>query len=511
MQGSLGPFDIVILILYCLVLIGLGLYYRRKCRTAQQFMVADRTIPAWAAGLAVMSAYTSSISYIATPGKAYDSNWHVLIFSFCIIPVAWLVCRYAVPYYRKMQLVSVYGFLEDRLGVWGRVYAALSFLLFMVGRMAVILYLVGLLIHTFVPWNIGAIIVVIGAVTIVYTLLGGMEAVIWTDVMQSVVMIVGIVFCAVVLSKEILSGPDPLIETALRADKFSLGSAELSLSSRTIWVMILYGVTENLRNLMADQNYVQKYSAVPTERAAKRSVWIAMLIYIPLTAIFLYIGTARRRGLSLFYRDRAADGPAGSDSGRDCGCGHEYGGLGPELLGHRHVAGFCQAIRQTRYRRARQSPIPAFGDRRLGRARHRLCLADDPCQKRAGRVVANLRHLRRRHPRPVSSVPAPRSPGPLAGTRGHRRQRRRDKLGYVRPRPSARVAVGRVYVRPDHHRGGGYGGPDGRGVVLGRLEPVEQVRFRQGLGASLISERRSQRSPAGPAARLWPTADGTRR
>jgi len=292
MEGSLGPLDIVILILYCLVLIGLGLYYRRKCRTAQQFMVADRTIPAWAAGLAVMSAYTSSISYIATPGKAYDSNWHVLIFSFCIVPVAWLVCRYAVPYYRKMQLVSVYGFLEDRLGAWGRIYAALSFLLFMVGRMAVILYLVGLLINTFVPWNIGVIIVVIGAVTIVYTLLGGMEAVIWTDVMQSIVMIVGIVFCAVMLSKEILSGPDPLIETALQADKFSLGSAELSLSSRTIWVMILYGVTENLRNLMADQNYVQKYSAVPTEREAKRSVWIAMLIYIPLTAIFLYIGTA---------------------------------------------------------------------------------------------------------------------------------------------------------------------------------------------------------------------------
>jgi solute:Na+ symporter, SSS family len=55
-----------------------------------------------------MSAYTSSISYIATPGKAYDSNWHVFIFSLCIIPVAWLVCKYAVPYYRKMQLVSVY-------------------------------------------------------------------------------------------------------------------------------------------------------------------------------------------------------------------------------------------------------------------------------------------------------------------------------------------------------------------------------------------------------------------
>ena len=292
MEGSLSALDIGILALYCLVLIGFGLYYRTKCRTAQQFMIADRTIPAWAAGLAVMSAYTSSISYIATPGKAYEDNWHVLVFSICIIPVAWLVCKYAIPYYRKMQLVSVYAFLEDRLGAWGRIYAAFSFLLFMVGRMAVILYLVSLLIHTFVPWHIGILILVIGTITIVYTLLGGMEAVIWTDVMQSIVMIIGIVFCAVSLSSEIFKGPEPLVQAALDADKFSLGSLKLSLSSRTVLVMIIYGITENLRNLMADQNYVQKYSTVPTERDAKRSVWIAMLIYIPLTAIFLYIGTA---------------------------------------------------------------------------------------------------------------------------------------------------------------------------------------------------------------------------
>ncbi|MBN1359165.1 MAG: sodium/solute symporter [Sedimentisphaerales bacterium] len=292
MPTGLESLDIAILIAYCGVLVGLGLYYQRRCRTAQQFMVADRTIPAWAAGLAVMSAYTSSISYIATPGQAYEFNWHPFVFSLCIVPVAWVVSRYAIPYYRKQQLVSVYEFLENRLGGWGRTYAALSFLLLMIGRMAMILYLVGLLISTFVPWNVGAIIIVIGAITIIYTLLGGMEAVIWTDVMQSLVMIAGIVFCAVSLSIAIFSGPEPLIESALQADKFSLGSLKPSLASRTVWVMILYGITENLRNLLADQNYVQKYSSVPTERQAKRSVWIAMLIYIPLTAIFLYIGTA---------------------------------------------------------------------------------------------------------------------------------------------------------------------------------------------------------------------------
>jgi SSS family solute:Na+ symporter len=110
-------------------------------------------------------------------------------------------------------------------------------------------------------------------------------------VMQSVVMIAGILFCAVSLTVHVFSPPEYLIQSAAEAGKFSLGSLDFSLSSRTIWVMIIYGVTENLRNLIADQNYVQKYASVATERQAKRSVWIAMLIYIPLTAVFLYIGT----------------------------------------------------------------------------------------------------------------------------------------------------------------------------------------------------------------------------
>ena len=291
MQGKLGGVDIGILFLYSCVLIGMGVYYARKSRTANQFMVADRSIPAWAAGLAVMSAYTSSISYIATPGKAFDSNWHPIIFVFCIPPIAWLICKYIVPYYRKRQLISVYAFLEERLGPWGRVYGALVFVLYMIGRVAVILYLAGLLLSTFVPWNIALVIIVIGLITIVYTLLGGMEAVIWTDVMQSIIMIAGIVFCAVSLSIDVFAGPNYLIQSAFDANKFSFGSWDLSLSSRTIWVMIIYGITENLRNLLADQNYVQKYSSVGTERDAKRSIWIAMLIYIPLTAVFLYIGT----------------------------------------------------------------------------------------------------------------------------------------------------------------------------------------------------------------------------
>jgi SSS family solute:Na+ symporter len=301
MNYQLGVIDTTILILYGLVLVGMGVYFFRKTKTSEEFMVAGRSIPAWAAGIAVMSAYTSSISYIAVPGKAFDSNWHPLIFALTAIPVAWFVTKYVIPHYRKNNIISVYKYLEDKIGEWSRVYASFLFVLFMIGRTAVILYLSSLLLVSFIDIDIRMLIIIIGVVTIVYTLMGGMEAVIWTDVMQSVIMIGGVLFVGYILSTVIFSKPDFLIQNAIDANKFSLGDTSFSLSSRTIWVMIIYGVTENIRNLMADQNYTQKYASTASEKKAKRSVWIAMLMYLPLTAIFLYIGSA----LFAFYSGSA--------------------------------------------------------------------------------------------------------------------------------------------------------------------------------------------------------------
>jgi len=301
MNYQLGIIDTTILVLYGLILVGMGIYFFRKTKTSEEFMVAGRSIPAWAAGIAVMSAYTSSISYIAVPGKAFDSNWHPLIFALTALPVAWFVTKYVIPHYRKNNIISVYKYLEDKIGEWSRVYASFLFVLFMIGRTAVILYLSSLLLVSFIDIDIRMLITIIGVVTIIYTLMGGMEAVIWTDVMQSIIMIGGVLFVGYMLSTVIFSRPDYLIQNAIDADKFSLGDTSFSLSSRTIWVMIIYGVTENIRNLMADQNYTQKYASTSSEKKAKRSVWIAMLMYLPLTAIFLYIGSA----LFAFYSGSA--------------------------------------------------------------------------------------------------------------------------------------------------------------------------------------------------------------
>ncbi len=294
-MGNLAFFDYLILALYGIILLGMGFYFARKMKTAGQFMTANGKIPGWAAGLAVMSAYTSSISYIATPGKAFDSDWHPIIFALCMIPVSWLAVVKIIPLYRKLNLISVYTFLEERLGSWARLYAAFSFLLFMVGRMAVILYLVALLIQPFIGGNLVWIIIAIGFITILYTLMGGVEAVIWTDVMQSIVMIAGIIYTVIFLGNIVFLSSPELFSKAYDAGKFSWGLSDFSFDKRTIWVMIIYGLTENLRNLLADQNYVQKYTTVKNTEEAAKSMKLATIIYLFLTVCFLFIGTA------LFY------------------------------------------------------------------------------------------------------------------------------------------------------------------------------------------------------------------
>jgi SSS family solute:Na+ symporter len=301
-KGHLDILDLVILIGYFVVLIGLGIYTSRKIVSSEEFMVAGRRIPGWAAGLSVMCAYTSSLSYIATPGKSFGSNWNPVLFAYMMIPVAFFVCHYIIAYYRKIGIISVYGFLERRLGAWGRIYAAISFMLYMIGRIASILFLTGLLLSMFAHplegnANLIAMVVFIGVITIIYTLLGGMEAVIWADVMQAVIMLSGIVIVCIILTYKITTGPEPAIASAWEAGKFSLGKWNLSLmdqtlANRTILVMVIFGLTENLRNLMADQNYVQKYASCSSVKEAKKSIWVATIIYSIMTTLFIYIGTA---------------------------------------------------------------------------------------------------------------------------------------------------------------------------------------------------------------------------
>ena len=145
--------------------------------------------------------------------------------------------------------------------------------------------------HALTGWDIWAIIVVSGFAVTLYTLMGGIEAVIWTDAIQSVVLTVGAVVVVILILTDMPEGPGQAIQLANEAGKFSLGDFGPSLASSTFWVILMYGIVMNLTNFGIDQNFVQRYHAAESDKAASRSVWFGSLIYIPVALMFFFIGS----------------------------------------------------------------------------------------------------------------------------------------------------------------------------------------------------------------------------
>ena len=306
---ALHPADWIILILYFGGTMAMGFYFYRLTRSVEGYTAGNRSIPGWVCGLSILATYVSSISYLALPGKSFAGNWNAFAFSLSIPFVAIIAVKYFLPYYRKSGAASAYQLLEDRFGPWARIFASSFYLLFHISRIAVVLYLMALPMQIIFGWDIYAVLLVTGLCVTIYSLVGGLPAVIWTDAIQALVLLGGALICLIVLLNGAPGGPSGVIETAVANDKLSLGSFSLiEFSSTTFWVIFLFGLVDNLRNFGIDQSYVQRYIASKSDAEARRSVWMGSLLYIPVSALLLLIGTT----LFSFY---GADQKLTNDSG----------------------------------------------------------------------------------------------------------------------------------------------------------------------------------------------------
>ncbi|MGM9764597.1 MAG: sodium:solute symporter [Candidatus Cryptobacteroides sp.] len=267
-------------------------FWLRSRRSADSFTAAGGTLPAWVVGMSIFATFVSSISFLGLPGDAYKGNWNPFVFSLSIPVATWLAAKVFIPLYRGINSVSAYHYLEQRYGYWARCYVAVCYLLTQMARIGSILLLLALPINTMFGWDIQTIIIVTGAITLLYTLLGGIAAVVWTDAIQGIILIVGAVACALILTFSMPEGPRQLFDIAAAADKFSLGSFSLSLTEPTFWVVFIYGIFMNMQNYGVDQNYVQRYMTTKTTAEAVKSTLFGGLLYIPVSLVFVYIGTA---------------------------------------------------------------------------------------------------------------------------------------------------------------------------------------------------------------------------
>ena len=207
-----------------------------------------------------------------------------------------------------MNSVSAYHYLEMRFGYWARCYVAICYLLTQLARVGSILLLLALPISTMFGWDIQTIIIWTGIATLLYTLLGGIAAVVWTDAIQGIILILGAVACALILTFSMPEGPSQLFEIASANGKFSLGSFGASLTEPTFWVVLIYGLFVNMQNYGIDQNYVQRYMTTKSTAEAVKSTLFGGLLYIPVSLVFVYIGTA----LFAYYTARPDLLPAGT-------------------------------------------------------------------------------------------------------------------------------------------------------------------------------------------------------
>lgn len=292
-MNSLPVIDLFVIALYLVAMIGIGVYFSRKKQNTDQFTKASGHIPGWALGLSLYATFLSSNTFLGVPGKAFGSNWNAFVFSLSMPFAAWIAAKYFVPFYRKSGEVSAYTHLEHRFGPWARTYAMVCFILTQFARMGSIFFGIALTLQALTGIDMSTIMIVSGICIITYTMLGGIEAVIWTEVVQGVIKTLGALLVIGIVIYGMEGGLGDIISIGQADDKFSLGSYDLTdFQSSTFWVIFLYGFFINLNNFGIDQNYVQRYHTAKTEKDARRSIWFCVYWYVPVSLLFFFIGTA---------------------------------------------------------------------------------------------------------------------------------------------------------------------------------------------------------------------------
>ncbi|HVZ65683.1 MAG TPA: sodium:solute symporter [Lacunisphaera sp.] len=291
-MASLRWLDIIVIVVYMVAMLMVGRSFAKKQTSTEAYFVAGRSIPHWAMGVSIYATLITSITFIAYPGSAYAGNWAELAPGIMVIGVLILVGTVIIPFFRHAIGMSVYEYFEKRFGYGARAYSAFAFAMGHFSKMGFVFYTLALTVSSMTGWNIYAVMLITGAVTIYYTVIGGMEAVIWTDVIQGFIKVFGIVVCLGWLWVNMPGGIGNAFHLAAEHHKFNVGSLGLNFASKTnFWVLVLYGFFFYLQKYAADQTLVQRYLIAKNDRDALKGVALGAVLCVPAWVLFMLIGT----------------------------------------------------------------------------------------------------------------------------------------------------------------------------------------------------------------------------
>lgn len=287
--------DWLVIVVYLAAMVGIGLYFylQEKRASTADFFVGGRSIPFWAAGVSLYATNTSSISFIAIPAKAFETNWQYLTNNLIAVLGLMFVAVWIVPLLRRLDLMSVFSYLEKRFHPAIRMLASALCIAMQIGsRMSVILFLPALAIATITGIDVVWSILIMGVFTILYTTLGGMKAVIWTDFVQVFVMFGGAIFAIGFIIHHLNGGMPEFVQVAMAEDKTRLFDFSFDLTKATVWGFIFLVLFDVVLTFPKDQVLMQRVLSTKSDKEAGRSIWTFAAIMIPGGFFFYAIGTA---------------------------------------------------------------------------------------------------------------------------------------------------------------------------------------------------------------------------
>ncbi len=300
---AFGWLNWLVLGIYLVGMLGLGYFFMLRESSSEDFFKGGGRIPWWAAGISIYATMLSAITYMAIPAKAYATDWTYYPMLVTILIVSFPVVKYYLPYFRKLNLTSAYEYLEVRFNAATRLTASALFITFMVARTALVLYLPSLALTAVTGIDIYLCIILMGVITIVYCTMGGVEAVVWGDVVQGVILVGGAILAAVYLIINTEGGFTGFMDLAIDNDKFRLFDYTFDFTSATIWVIILGGLANNLISYTSDQTVIQRYMTTKDEKGAGRGIMLNGVMSVFISVSFYLIGT----GLYTFFKTHPAE------------------------------------------------------------------------------------------------------------------------------------------------------------------------------------------------------------
>ncbi len=299
---ALGELDLAVLCGYMLLITGIGLYFARKNTNTEEYFVGGRSFSGWIIGLSLVGTSISSITFLAYPGDAFKTAWLRFVPNL-MLPVGVLIAAiYFLPFFRRGHITSAYEFLEQRFGASVRVYGAVAFLSGQIVRISMILYLLSLVIHEISGLDVETCILLGGIFVAFYTIIGGIDAVVWTDVLQTIVLVAGGVACFWIIVDALPGGLNQIIDVAqthgklsfseLREGKLQSAPWDFSLHEKTVPMMLLIGLSAWLTEYSSNQNVIQRYCASKSNHEARKAMLVCVVSSVPIWAFYMFLGTS---------------------------------------------------------------------------------------------------------------------------------------------------------------------------------------------------------------------------